>query len=262
MKITQDDRYLGTVRSVVRRGNPVTGSLSTVRKVYVHIPLQALTSPFIVMVPWNTRARGPAPIVGETVRVRFEVNMRSGISRWVIPSEDYISRPGSNPCSEIKLKEEGVCILSTNTMSYDRVRFFIGNGYCKDQYQRDSLRDVLKKSFDLGEGRSSQYMSGNYGGFYIICRPSQFARFMIFRNAAGIRNGFMDLQAKLYVPEPKLSPIEALAEKAGVNCNTAANVASALGLDGNDIKLAMETKGACADGPPEIDVSRNRYEPS
>lgn len=258
MKITQNELYDGVVRHV----QPLSPRNGPVKKVYVSIALDRRDpSHMVVKVYWNTRSKGPAPEVGVQVRVRFEVNSRSGISCWVIPREEYIS-PGGNPCSEIVLKEEGVCVMSTNTMSHDRVRLFISSGYFNTQPQRGCLRDVLKKAFDMDEGEILRYMaSEGYGGFYIVCRPSQFARFLIFRNAAGIKNGFIDLQATLYVPEPKQSPFDALAESAGVNICAVMKVIDTLGLGRNDVEAAMaDGKNTCG-GPPEIDVSRNKYAP-
>ncbi len=178
-----------------------------------------------------------------------------------LEKEEYVS-PGGNPCSEVSLKEEEVCIMSTNTMSHDRIRFFISSSsYYNTQRQRDCLRSVLEKAFDMSPCLSEKYMAQNYGGFFVVCRPSQFARFMIFRDAAGLKNGFIDLQANLYVPEPPKDIYTILAEKAGITRDQAKRGALALGFSG---RRALEERmggGACSDGVPEIDVSRNKYEP-
>ncbi len=149
-------------------------------------------------------------------------------------------------------------MFTSKTMSHDRVRFFISDNYYNTQHKKETLLDVLKQSFDLNKAPLGHYMAGCYGGFYIICRPSQFARFLIFRNAAGIKNGFIDLQADLYVPEPKLSPFDALSKKAGVDPTSVKKVVNAMGLGRNDVETALEDDG---DGPPAIDVSMNKYLP-
>ena len=83
------------------------------------------------------------------------------------------------------------------SMSKDRVRFWIDHRY----FQQRGMYDVLKKVFNLDENRARAAQTGPYEGFWIVCRPSQFARFMIYRNEAGIKNGFMDLKAVLFTPE-------------------------------------------------------------
>lgn len=142
-------------------------------------------------------------------------------------------------------------------MSHDRVRFFLNECYYNTGCKKDAMRNILKRAFDLGQGHSPAYMAGSYGGFYIICRPSQFARFMIYRNEAGQKNGFMDLQAKLYQPKPPRSPFDDLAEKTGVKIGDVMAVAGALNLSGCDVESALRAEDC--DGPPEVDVSKNKY---
>lgn len=122
------------------------------------------------------------------------------------------------------------------------------------------MRSVLAQAFGMTGHQSGQYMTGAYGGFFIVCRPSQFARFLIFRNEAGIKNGFMDLQATLYVPEPPRDIYTILAEKAGITRDQAKRGALALGFSGRRALEDQMGETVC-DGPPEIDVSRNKYEP-
>jgi hypothetical protein len=122
------------------------------------------------------------------------------------------------------------------------------------------MQEVLKKAFDMSMRYSQGYMAGTYDGFYIICRPSQFARFVIYRNEVGQKNGFMDLQAKLFTPEPKKTPMEALAARAGVDPYLAQRVIRAMGMGDCDLKAYISSAEDC-DGPPEVDVSMNKHQP-
>lgn len=135
-------------------------------------------------------------------------------------------------------------------MSNDRVRFWIDYRY----FQQRGMYDVLKKAFDLSEHRARKAQTGPYEGFWIVCRPSQFARFMIYRNEAGIKNGFMDLKADLFVPE-KPNYYTMLADIAGITHDQAKRVALALCFSGGDDigqRLARDHGKAA-----EVDVSQN-----
>ncbi len=91
------------------------------------------------------------------------------------------------PDAETLKKEQAMA------MSKDRVRFYIGHRYFD---QTRELCTILRKAFDMSTSESEKLINSGEG-FWITCRPSQFARFMIYRNAAGITNGFMDLKAEL-----------------------------------------------------------------
>ncbi len=143
-----------------------------------------------------------------------------------------------------------------STMSHDRIRFVIDDCYYNNPGKVNALRGVLEKAFTLGRSRSAQLMSNDYGGFYIICRPSQFARFLIYRNDAGIKNGFIDLQAKLFVPPPKLTALETLAKRVELSVHQVDRVLKAMGLGQHDIEAVLEDR---CDEAPEVDVSQNGH---
>lgn len=85
------------------------------------------------------------------------------------------------------------------SMSKDRVHFTIPDSTInKTLAMRKSYCDVLFKAFGL----SSQKVPCS-GDIKIICRPSQFARFLIYRNEAGITNGFRCLNPKLKPADEK-----------------------------------------------------------
>lgn len=77
-------------------------------------------------------------------------------------------------------------------MSRDRVRFKIRS--CRlDSKMIRLVKDTL--GVDLPACWDDDYIT-------IICRPSQFARFLIERNNRDIANDFKGLDAELFVPEP------------------------------------------------------------
>ena len=71
--------------------------------------------------------------------------------------------------------------------------------------QVEQARCIAGK-FDHGyPGNKAQY----FGSVEFVCRPSQFARFLIMRNEAGMKNGFKELYPKLIeAPKPIRSPID------------------------------------------------------
>lgn len=78
------------------------------------------------------------------------------------------------------------------TMSKDRVRFTIPGAYLT----RSSAEDYLKLLDDV----FGIALGGTKWGddVTIICRPSQFARFLIERHKRGISNQFAVLNAELF----------------------------------------------------------------
>jgi hypothetical protein len=75
------------------------------------------------------------------------------------------------------------------SMSRDRVRFTL-NTFGITQ----ATQDAFLKAF-------GQPIGTCIGDVTIICRPSQFARFLIFRNELGGRNSFKELNPVLFTPE-------------------------------------------------------------
>lgn len=86
--------------------------------------------------------------------------------------------------------------------SKDRVKFrimasmFSGNPH--------SLVSLLSNTLGIDYAACSALheQAKTFGYVEIICRPSQFARFLIHRNRLGFPNGFKELEAELFVPEP------------------------------------------------------------
>lgn len=92
-------------------------------------------------------------------------------------------------------------------MSRDRVSFEIGEGYFCSRSRQNKMSEVLERAFGISESEIDCQIRTN-GCVQIVCRPSQFARFLIWRNDAGINNGFKDLQAKLFTPKKPKGPID------------------------------------------------------
>lgn len=131
----------------------------------------------------------------------------------------------------------------------DRVRFWIDYRY----FQQRGMYDVLKKAFNLDENRAMAAKTGPNDGFWIVCRLSQFARFMIYRNEAGIKNGFMDLKADLFTPETP-DYYTQLAKKFDIPREKVRVLIKALGYGHEWVKGRMSH---AAHEPTEIDVSKN-----
>lgn len=89
-------------------------------------------------------------------------------------------------------------------MSKDRVKLELGYKYFTNAAQIT----VLKQAFgftdeDIRHANTllhKGYVTQTEPKVTIICRPSQFARFMVLRNDAGLANGFKELKPKLFDP--------------------------------------------------------------
>lgn len=101
-------------------------------------------------------------------------------------------------------------------MSKDRVRFTLSYSHLKKQSGHSrvtgvSMTWVLDRVFGPPEGYScwQKYVSCLHfdSEVVVICRPSQFARFLIERNNRGFHNDFKSLRPELFCPdrmEPRL----------------------------------------------------------
>jgi hypothetical protein len=89
------------------------------------------------------------------------------------------------------------------SMSRDRVRFKL------DASNADS---ATRRAFTSAFGQSLPHRPGYSfspgGKVVIVCRPSQFARFLIFRNANDGKNSFKELEAELFTPCVENQPID------------------------------------------------------
>ena len=136
-------------------------------------------------------------------------------------------------------------------MSKDRVRFYIREQYFSTQAKRLNMAGVMAKAFGLPKMGASDWLRGN--GVWVTCRPSQFARFMIYRNDANIVNGFMDLRAELIKVDTR-NAYDLLAEIAGITHDQAKRVSLALCYSGPQDILDRITPDSQV---RELDVSAN-----
>ena len=84
------------------------------------------------------------------------------------------------------------------TMSNDQVKFKLSqNMYEYSSSKRKKMQKILQAAFDMNFRESNDLFSNACGEFYLICRPSQFARFLIYRNDEGLQNAFKELEAVL-----------------------------------------------------------------
>jgi hypothetical protein len=85
-------------------------------------------------------------------------------------------------------------------MSKDRVVFTLREYY----FVTRKLRDALSKAFGMTEADFSNAQrvmrDTAVGHITIACRPSQFARFLIYRSESGSQNQFKELKAQLRHP--------------------------------------------------------------
>ena len=83
------------------------------------------------------------------------------------------------------------------SMSKDRVRFVIPGSRLSTSCDADKYRQLVEDVFGECLGRC------DWHDVTIICRTSQFARFMIERHRRGIQNQFSELKPELFMPEPE-----------------------------------------------------------
>jgi hypothetical protein len=96
----------------------------------------------------------------------------------------------------------------SSRMSKDRVKFVLPAYYFE---YVDKIRALLTGALGV---TPDQYVrmrdTAQINGMVeVICRPSQFARFLIMREKAGYQNMFKELKAELIVPVPPVvQPID------------------------------------------------------
>ena len=93
-------------------------------------------------------------------------------------------------------------------MSGDRVRIVIPERYLHSS----TFKKVMREAFAMSDSDFDGFKSvdDHYGnnGMEVICRPSQFGRFIVLRNEAGGTNSVKDLQPELFRPVPTARVID------------------------------------------------------
>ena len=98
-------------------------------------------------------------------------------------------------------------------MSHDRIRFHLVPKYFRSTgsasgMTQERCEEVLLQAFGMLKAHSAALMRDNPRGFQIVCRPSQFGRFIVIRNEIGnCINGISDLAPEIFIPEDKLQVI-------------------------------------------------------
>lgn len=90
-------------------------------------------------------------------------------------------------------------------MSKDQVQFIM----CVNGTRAAELGKVFVEAFGEpmpAKGVARPDRSWDREFVTVTCRPSQFARFLILRNLAGLQNNFRDLEPKLLRPTPPAPP--------------------------------------------------------
>ncbi len=114
-----------------------------------------------------------------------------------------------------------------NSKEGEKVRFYL----CSNYFNHPDLHDVLNRTLGV-TFQEFQRAKRDDKGMTFLCTPDQFARFLIERNRNGIKNGFMDLSAKLVRPEKKPDAYQMLADAVGMTREQAKATALALGYSG------------------------------
>jgi len=127
----------------------------------------------------------------------------------------------------------------------EKVKFYLNANY----FDHPEMKNVLNRTLGILFGELAGVRYHNRG-LTLICTTDQFARFLIDRNLNGIKNGFMDLNAKLVRPEPKPDAYQTLADAAGVTRDQAKKMTLALFYSSEAQLLdRMESKSS------QVDVS-------
>lgn len=86
------------------------------------------------------------------------------------------------------------------------VRFWLGRRYFDDCVLGNRMRDVLRKTLNMNNLEVNRATTER--GCWVICRESQFARFLIERNVRGLPNLFQELRVEYHkeaAPRPEIN---------------------------------------------------------
>lgn len=201
------------------------------------------------VIEWMLPSEFRALKVGDSVKLTRNEHHDWPMSgrQWQIVR--FVSRPVPLPDSRHPSRKE----KDAMAMSKDRVKFYLGSKYL----QHSSIFDVLYRAFNLTKVDIVNRTRGSaMEGLYIVCRPSQFARFMIYRNEVGIQNGFIDLQAKLVDAEDE-DIYTKLARATGVDRSAVKKVVLAIAYEPEDLEDAVMRCSPYR--VPVIDVASNPH---
>jgi len=144
----------------------------------------------------------------------------------------------------------------SNQKHFEHVRFTIGSKY----FESYGFANAMDRAFGTHGAvyEKMQSTARAYGTATVVCRPSQFARFLIYRNDAQITNGFKDLNPKLFTPKPQSDAYAVFAKKVGITYDKAKEIAYLLGY-GNENGLMLRVASHCSQETQEFNVSGNKH---
>ncbi len=140
----------------------------------------------------------------------------------------------------------------------DRVRFFLPSRYFHSGHSdnsggmcRATCVKIFRKAFDICTTDGRHLTNNNEQGFEIVCRPDQFARFIVLRYQAGeCVNGIKDLTPKFFRgPIDPPDVYDEVVEQFNVPRNVAVGIARKLGYYFKDDSHCVKPK------PHVVDVS-------
>lgn len=103
------------------------------------------------------------------------------------------------------------------SISHDRVHFNMPNVWSgRGDTRQDAIVKAAVQAFGIPMEAAKR---ASAHGVLVICRPSQFARFLILRNEYGGENGFKNLYAKL-VPAPKPTNVLDVSQNPALDLST------------------------------------------
>lgn len=121
------------------------------------------------------------------------------------------------------------------------------------------MANAFAKAFGTDPGVFETIALDNRNGFDIICRPSQFGRFMVYRMEIGTGiNGMKDLNPQVFTPEDAIGRIARSSGVCREHVEKVLGVISVGGVSFDDLCLddAKGPDGTCGRGIT-VDVSDN-----
>ena len=113
-----------------------------------------------------------------------------------------------------------------------------------------TCQKILQAAFDLPYFESAQLMVAFPSGFWIVARPSQFARFIILRHKWGnCINGVRDLQPELIDGDPPTDLYQIIADETGIRRGVVKIVALTMGFNEDEASVHMRNQINVADRP-------------
>lgn len=136
-------------------------------------------------------------------------------------------------------------------MSRDRVRFLMGPRYFlrsrgarSNGMDRARALDVMANAFGVRADEANALFEAHPDGFLVVCRPSQFARFIVLRHDAmlgtGGVNGVNDLEPELFVPAGPRDGFERVVEMTGMTRDQVRELMHALVLTCREVEERLE----------------------